>query len=355
MDAQQPASHASCHSGPSGQSGTARRRWYRQPKQWVLRVVLPVLAAGLIWPPLRPGFETFLGYLRMTWWAMGLGLLIGGLVDCYVPREYVSKLLSESRPRTVLLSTVLGVLASGCSHGVLAMSMELHRKGAAPAAVVSFLLASPWASFSFTLVMFSLFGAKAFLVIGAALVVACLTGMAFLFLAARGWIERNPHTVPAEPGFSIREDIRRRAARFQPSARRTVDDARAVLRGAWNLADMVVWWLLIGFFLASVFGAYIPHEAFGRYFGPTLLGLLATLGLATVVEICSEGSAPMAFELYRHTGALGNSFAFLVGGVVTDVTELGLVWVNMGPRTALWLVAASLPQVLVLGFLLNRF
>ena len=33
-------------------------------------------------------------------------------------------------------------------------------------------------------------------------------------------------------------------------------------------------------------------------------------------------------------GALGNSFAFLMGGVVTDYTELGALWSNIGRRTA---------------------
>lgn len=349
---QEPAaSDASCaHCAPGAQV-----RWYTQPRSWVLWVVVPGLLVSAAWPPLRPAVQGFWQYVQLTWWAIGLGFLIGGLVERFIPKTYIAKFLAHPGPRTVLLATGLGMAASACSHGCLALSMELHRKGASPAAVISFLLASPWASLSLTLVMLSLFGWKGLVIVVAALVVAFLTGLMFLQLAARGMIEPNPNTVAVDAAFSVAQDIRQRAAQYRLTAARLLQDLRAVARGAWMLADMVIWWLVIGFFLASLLGAFIPHEALMRYFGPTVLGLLATMVLASVIEICSEGSAPLAFELFKHTGALGNSFAFLMGGVVTDVTELGLVWTNLGKKTALWMAALTLPQVFLLALLLNRW
>jgi uncharacterized membrane protein YraQ (UPF0718 family) len=88
--------------------------------------------------------------------------------------------------------------------------------------------------------------------------------------------------------------------------------------------------------------------------GPTLLGLLVTLALATIIEVCSEGSSPLAFEIYRQTGAIGNSFVFLMAGVATDYTEIGLLWVNVGRRTAIWMPIVSVPQVILIGYLLNK-
>ena len=81
--------------------------------------------------------------------------------------------------------------------------------------------------------------------------------------------------------------------------------------------------------------------------------MLATLLLATVMEICSEGTSPFAFEIYRQTGALGNSFLFLMGGVVTDYTEIGLLWHNVGRKTAVWLPLITIPQVFAFGVLAN--
>ena len=116
---------------------------------------------------------------------------------------------------------------------------------------------------------------------------------------------------------------------------------------------MILWWILIGITIAALIGAFLPPHLLPTWFGPTLAGLLLTLAAATVIEVCSEGSAPLAFEIYRQTGALGNTFAFLMGGFVTDYTEVGLVWTNLGRRTAVWMVAVTVPQVVVIGLLLN--
>jgi uncharacterized membrane protein YraQ (UPF0718 family) len=117
---------------------------------------------------------------------------------------------------------------------------------------------------------------------------------------------------------------------------------------------MVLWWILLGIFLASVARAYIPNGFFIKYMGPTLPGLFITLILATVIEVCSEGTAPLAFEIFRQTRAFGNSFTFLMAGVVTDYTEIGLIWSNIGRRAALWLPVITVPQVIILGYLFNR-
>ena len=55
---------------------------------------------------------------------------------------------------------------------------------------------------------------------------------------------------------------------------------------------------------------------------------------ATVLEVCSEGTSPIAFEIFNKTAALGNPFIFLMAGVATDYTEIGLLWTNIGRRTA---------------------
>ena len=129
--------------------------------------------------------------------------------------------------------------------------------------------------------------------------------------------------------------------------------SRGIARGAMDLSDMVMFWIVLGAVLASFAGAYIPTEIFNRYMGPTLPGILVTLVVATVMEVCSEGTAPLAFELYRQTGALGNAFVFLMAGVVTDYTEIGLLWKNVGRKTALWLPVVAVPQVIILGFIAN--
>jgi len=105
--------------------------------------------------------------------------------------------------------------------------------------------------------------------------------------------------------------------------------------------------------LASLAGAYIPEMFFMKYMGATLLGMVVVLVIATIIEVCSEGSAPMAFEIFKQTGAFGNSFIFLMAGVATDYTEIGLIWSNIGKKAAIWLPIITVPQILVLGYVFN--
>ena len=83
--------------------------------------------------------------------------------------------------------------------------------------------------------------------------------------------------------------------------------------------------------------------------------MIVVLVLATLIEVCSEGSSPMAFEIFKQTGAFGNSFIFLMAGVATDYTEIGLIWSNIGEKAARWLPVITVPQVLILGYLFNLF
>jgi uncharacterized membrane protein YraQ (UPF0718 family) len=128
-----------------------------------------------------------------------------------------------------------------------------------------------------------------------------------------------------------------------------------VTRGAVNLANMVLWWLIIGILVASLIGAYVPAHWFMRFLGPTFGGLMLTLAFATIIEVCSEGSAPLAFEIFKKVGVFGNPFVFLMAGVVTDYTEIGLIWSNIGKKTAIWLPIITVPLVVGFGILFNAF
>lgn len=314
-----------------------------------------VLLLSIFLPILKPFQKNFLTYVSNIWWAVALGLLLGGVIDYYIPREYISKILSRKSPATIFNAVFLGFLMSACSHGILALSIQLHKKGASNPAVVSFLLASPWANFTLTVMLIGFFGIKGILIIASAIIIAINTGFVFMFLEKINLIEKNKNTVEVGEGFSITRDWSARVKNYKFSPRNISDDIKGIIRGSISLSNMVLWWIILGVFLASLAGAYIPVHFFHKFMGPTLAGLIVTLGLATIIEVCSEGSSPLAFEIYRQTGALGNSFTFLMAGVVTDYTEIGLLWQNVGRRVAIWLPLVTVPQVIAIGYLLNIF
>lgn len=330
-----------------------RSRRVTDPWLWVPASGLLVATAGWWWPAAADASAIYLGYLQTVAIPFFVGLVLGGMIDHFVPREYIIKLMSGPRKRVILRSTLLGFIASTCSHGCLALSLELYRKGASIPAVVSFLLASPWASMSLTLILLSLFKLKGIIIIVGALGIAFITGLIFQRLARRGLLEVNPNTVAVQEGFSVWKDLFGRSRGYPWTGRQLAHDARGVMAGMVPLGRMTLGWVQLGLVLSSLAGAWVPHRVFQDFLGPSAGGLVLTLAAATVVEVCSEGTAPLAYELYRHTGALGNAFAFLMGGVVTDYTELGAVWKTIGRRTVLWILAVTLPMVFAVGLLLN--
>ncbi len=288
--------------------------------------------------------DSLLDYLGIVWWAVLLGLAIGGLIDYFVPDGVMIRFLGGRRKRTILNAVVAGFLMSACSHGILAIAIQLYKKGAGVPAVVTFLLASPWANMPMTVLLFGFFGWKAILFVAGAMLIALITGLIFTLLDRLAWIEGPAKDAKAE---DVNWD---RLRNFE-----LAEAATGVAAGAVSLANMVLWWILIGIMAAAIIGAYVPEHWFMQYLGPDLTGMLLTLLFATVLEVCSEGTSPIAFEIFNKTAALGNPFVFLMAGVATDYTEIGLLWSNIGRRTAIWLPVITVPQILLFGMALNYF
>lgn len=325
--------------------------WYRQSLLWISAPVFYFISFLFISPKLVHYRVSFLEYAKLLAIPIAIGFLLGGLIDYYIPQSYITKFLASHKRRTVFYASALGLLMSACSHGIIALSMELHKKGASGPAVVSFLLASPWANLPITILLIGFFGWRGFLIIFGALAISITTGLALQALDRQGRIEKNRHTVVLEKEFSIRADI---VKRWKSAHVPNTSDLVGIVRGMISLADMILGWILIGMILASLVSAFVPEHFFHKYMGATFGGLLVTMLIATVFEVCSEGTSPLAFEIYKQTGAFGNAFVFLMGGVVTDYTEIGLLWSNLGRKTALWTLGISIPQVLFLGWIFNQ-
>ncbi|MFA7294700.1 MAG: permease, partial [Candidatus Omnitrophota bacterium] len=222
-----PNDHACCH-----QAGKA---WFRNKLFLVCIVTLVLISLSYVFPVLIAFRKVIFNYLKSIWWAVTLGLLLGGVIDYYVPREYISKILARKSPLTIFNAVGLGFLLSACSHGILALSIQLHKKGASNPAVVSFLLASPWANFAVTMMLLSLFGLKGLFIIIAAIIIAINTGFIFMFLERKGLIEKNKNIVQVSQDYSIMRDFRMRLANYKFNKNSIAADFKGVINGAFEL------------------------------------------------------------------------------------------------------------------------
>lgn len=317
------------------------------------KAVISVLLLFAVWglSSLLPGAEAFRRVLEHDIRIMTLpilaGLLAGGLLEAYIPSNWIMSFLAGNRKRHLLYSVGLGFLMSSCSHGLAAIAMQLYKKGAAKSSVISFLLASPWANLSITFLLFGFFKIAALAIIFSAIGIALVTGFIFQSFEKSGHLGRPLQEKESTAPISFRDWCR------EIAARKAGTHAKDILKGAVALAEMVLPWMALGVFLAAMAAGFVPQEWFKSYMGADIKGLFVTLGFATVIEVCSEGMSFLAFEIYQQTGAIGSAFVFLMAGVVTDFTEISLIWKNLGWRSAALMVLVTIPQVVLIGYGMN--
>ncbi len=291
--------------------------------------------------------------INTMWWSVLLAMVFVGLLS-KIPQHFIISVLGKGGTfKGLWRATLAGVLLDLCSHGILMVGMELRRKGASLGQVMAFLIASPWNSLSLTLIMIALIGLPWTLAfIALSIVLAISSGWIFDRLEAKGSLPASGISNHLPDDFHFWHQAKTALREVNWNRSLVADVARSGISGS----KMVLRWLLFGVLLASAIRAFISLDDFQTYFGPTLLGLGATMIAATIIEVCSEGSTPIAADLMNRAGAPGNSFAFLMAGVATDYTEIMVIRdTTKSWKTALFLPLITLPQVIILAILLNQF
>ena len=362
---------SSCHEPPKqeeshsccGAPVAPEAPWWRQ-FDWLLWLsfIGVAVAFGGFYADLHVGAPDWLNTLitstvelmNTMWIGIAFGVIALALLS-QIPRELVMSALGTNKGKQgILRATLAGLLLDLCNHGILMVGAKLYERGASIGQVMAFLIASPWNSLSLTFIMIALMGwgwTLAF--IGLSLVIAIIAGYAFDALVARGTLPNNPHQVAiVDENFSFWKQA---SASWSKT---TVDSTliKTMLLSGIKDSRMVLRWMLFGVLLASAIRAWVPTEVFSTYFGPTMIGLFFTVVAATIIEVCSEGSTPIAADLLNRAGAPGNSFEFLMTGVSTDYTEIMVIRdVTKSWKIALFLPLLTVPQVLIIAWILNVF
>lgn len=291
--------------------------------------------------------------LQTMWWGIVLGIVFVGLL-AGIPRDLVMAVLGRDKGLNGLFrATLAGVFLDLCSHGILAVGMKLYERGASIGQVMAFLLASPWNSLSLTIILVSLIGLGwTLLFILLSLLIGLSTGFVFDRLVAAKRLPENPwrQELSAERPFG--ELWREYRSSWQFTGRSMLNLVREGVAGS----RVVIRWTFFGLLLAALIRAVVPADDYATWFGASFAGLWLTLLAATVIEVCSEGATPIAADLMNRAQAPGNSFTFLMAGVATDYTEL----MSLRDTTRSWKITLCLPlitvpQVMVIGYILNQF
>lgn len=313
---------------------------------WLLPSTLPAAWLATI-------AETVFTLMNTMWFGLFLGIVMLAILS-KIPREFVIASLGTNKGVLgVFRAALAGVLLDLCNHGILMVGAKLYERGANLGQVMAFLIASPWNSFSLTFVLISLIGFSwtlLFVVLSA--VVAIVVGVICNALVKKGLLPNNANTQAIADDFQFWPEAKAGFSSFDCSW----SVLQQMLISGLKDSKMVLRWVFFGVLLAALIRAFFSAELFADYFGPTVLGLLLTVVAATVIEVCSEGSTPIAADLLTRAQAPGNSFAFLMTGAATDYTEIMV----LKEATKSWKIAfvlplLSVPQVLAIAWLMNQF
>lgn len=308
---------------------------------------------GLTPMPLHHFAHACTQILLTMWWGVALGIIIVGLMS-KIPREFFTSIMGRNDSFSGLLRAVFGgLLLDLCCHGILLVAAKLYERGVSLPQVVTFLVASPWNSLSLTLILITLIGFKwTMLYILGSMIIALTTGVILQRLIKTGYLPSNPNQSDADENFNFFKESRA----LLKSATFTKSGSFEVLKSGWSDGKVIIKWLLFGTIIAAALRSFVPTEMFEQWLGPSIAGLFFTLLIATIVEICSEGSAPVAGEIFTSAHAPGNGFTFLMAGVATDYTELMAVKeFTKSWKITLMIPMITVPQVLWIGWLMNIY
>lgn len=305
-------------------------------------------------PPENSAIGTFshgaFELMNKMWWGLLFGILFIGLLN-KVPKSLVMAALGTQKGLQGLLrATLAGFVLDLCSHGILMVASKLYERGASTGQTIAFLIASPWNSISLTLILFFLIGVfwtLSFILLS--FVIAIISGLAFDALTSSGRIEPNPNRENL-PDTPFLKELKENWAKVTFS--RSL--ALSLFTGGLSESRMVLRWIFLGVVIAAGMRAFLSLDTYSYFFSPTLAGQGWTLIFATIIEVCSEGSAPIAADIFNLANAPGNAFIFLMAGAATDYTEIMVLKeMTKGWKIPLLLPVVAVPQIFIFGTLLN--
>ncbi len=288
--------------------------------------------------------------VNQVWFGVVISIIFVGFLH-KLPDDVIARLFGSGGSFDGMFRAAFaGLFLDLCSHGILIVAMKLYDKGVSLGQVICFLVASPWNSLSITIILASLIGVYWTIVfIILSLIVAIVTGLIFDRFVGCGILPTNPNTFTSTNSVDM---LSLTKGMFQNSI--SISTLKQVVINGLKSSKIVIKWLCFGIVISGLLNMFMNDAQIGKYFAPTMLGLGVTLGLATILEVCSEGLAPVAGDIFNKGKAIGNTFAFLMCGVATDYTEIMVTKeTTKSWKVALFIPLVLLPQIVVLAIILN--
>ncbi len=263
----------------------------------------------------------------MCWqvlWSLLLGFIISAMIQAYVPKDGLSKLLGRAGLKELSIATALGAASSSCSYAAAATAKSLFKRGADFTVAMVFMFASTNLVIELGLVLWQLVGWP-FVVaewIGGLVLIAVFVLLARLLIPKSAVEEGRLHVEAAEgsghdhgemlaPGATLIEKLRSATGWRYVSHYFEMD---------WSMlqTDLLLGFVIAGFLAVAIPVTWWQHLFLTTASGPVRLVENALVGpiIAVASFVCSIGNVPMAAVLWNSGSTFGGVISFLYADLI---------------------------------------
>ena len=300
--------------------------------------------------------DVFLGLVLESAPVLVLAYLFVGFVHVFLPSTWVDRMNAKTTFGQAFRGVAVGLPLPVCSCGVVPIYKGLVQKGAAAAAALAFLVATPEleiAAIALTAKLMGLEFALSRLIAAAvlALVVGSLVGRFATKIAARSAADASEET--DDHSGSGHESHHHRSHTVESEPKSLGARVREAVRFGWTDAvDDTLPWIVFGLMVAALLSPFAESVDLGSLPNGIEVPIAALLGLP--IYVCASGSTPIAAFMLLQGVSPGAVLAFLLTGPATNATTFGVVAEAHSRRVAWAFTGSMLGLAIVLGLVANE-
>jgi uncharacterized protein len=292
-----------------------------------------------------------------VWWALILGFLLSGIVQAWVTRGQMERVLGGRGLAATLRGTGLGAASSSCSYAAIAIAKSAFQKGAGLPAALAFMFASTNLVFELGIVLWIFLGpaftAAEFL--GGFVLILLMWAGVRAFVSPGEEEDARTHAQEADTGHVHAMASAQRPWRERVTSVQAWSDVAHNFRGDWQM----LWKEMTAGFVIAGFVAVLPGSVFKAIFLTDAPGAVRTIEnvligplIAVLSFVCSVGNIPLAAVLW----AGGISFSGVIAFIYADLITLPILLIYRkyyGTRFALKLAGLMFTTMVIAALLVD--
>jgi uncharacterized protein len=266
-----------------------------------------------------------------------LGAFVSAAIEVFVPTSTFAQLGRLPKPLQLPAAALAGIAFPVCECGSVPVARRLVSKGLAPSAAITFMLAAPILNPVVVASTFVAYRGRDSIWV----MVLGRMGLGFLVAVAVGWVI----------GTTRKQDLlKSRPSDDEPDAEAGEGESRwsrfiSHLSGDFFFMGR---FLVLGAGIAAAVQTFVPQTIVGKVADLPVLSLLAMMGLAFLMSLCSESDAFVAASFTQFGPAA--QLAFLVSGPMIDL-KLGALYAGTYSKGFVRTVVVTVVAVTLAGTL----